>query len=247
MAAMILYPAIDLKDGKCVRLVQGAMDSATIFNDSPADQARQFERLGFKWLHLVDLDGAVEGRAVNVPAVEAILKKVAIPVQLGGGIREMAAIERWLDRGVARVILGTAAVKKPELIAEAGRAFPGRIAVGIDARAGIVAVEGWAQGSMLTAKDLALRVQDAGAATIIYTDIARDGTGLGLNVDETLELAESVQIPVIASGGVGGLDDIRALMTGEDGCDNIAGVIIGRALYDGRIDAVEALALARNG
>lgn len=244
---MILYPAIDLKDGKCVRLVQGAMDSATIFNDSPADQARQFERLGFKWLHLVDLDGAVEGRAVNAPAVEAILKKVAIPVQLGGGIRDMAAIERWLDRGVARVILGTAAVKKPELIAEAGRAFPGRIAVGIDARAGIVAVEGWAQGSMLTAKDLALRVQDAGAATIIYTDIARDGTGLGLNIDETLELAESVEIPVIASGGVGGLDDIRALMTGEDGCDNIAGVIIGRALYDGRIDAAEALALARNG
>lgn len=244
---MILYPAIDLKDGKCVRLVQGAMDSATVFNDSPADQARQFERLGFKWLHLVDLDGAVEGRAVNADAVEAILKKVAIPVQLGGGIRDMAAIERWLDRGVARVILGTAAVKKPELIAEAGRAFPGRIAVGIDARAGIVAVEGWAQGSTLTAKDLALRVQDAGAATIIYTDIARDGTGLGLNIDETLELAESVQIPVIASGGVGGLDDIRALMTGEDGCDNVAGVIIGRALYDGRIDAAEALALARNG
>jgi phosphoribosylformimino-5-aminoimidazole carboxamide ribotide isomerase len=243
---MILYPAIDLKDGKCVRLIQGAMDSATVFNDSPADQARQFERLGFKWLHLVDLDGAVEGRAVNADAVEAILKKVAIPVQLGGGIRDMAAIERWLDRGVSRVILGTAAVKKPELVQQAGRAFPGRIAVGIDARAGIVAVEGWGQGSNLTAKDLALRVQDAGAATIIYTDIARDGTGLGLNIDETLELAESVQIPVIASGGVGGLDDIRALMTGEDGCDNVAGVIIGRALYDGRVDAGEALALARN-
>jgi phosphoribosylformimino-5-aminoimidazole carboxamide ribotide isomerase len=244
---MILYPAIDLKDGKCVRLVQGAMDSATVFNDSPADQARQFERLGFKWLHLVDLDGAVEGRAVNEAAVEAILKKVAIPVQLGGGIRDLAAIERWLQRGVARVILGTAAVKKPELIEQAGRAFPGRIAVGIDARAGIVAVEGWAQGSNLTAKDLALRVQDAGAATIIYTDIARDGTGLGLNIDETLELAESVQIPVIASGGVGGLDDIRALMTGEDGCDNVAGVIIGRALYDGRVDPREALNLAKAG
>lgn len=244
---MILYPAIDLKDGKCVRLVQGAMDSATVFNDSPADQARQFERLGFKWLHLVDLDGAVEGRAVNAPAVEAILRKVAIPVQLGGGIRDRGAIERWLERGIARVILGTAAVKKPELIAEAGRAFPGRIAVGIDARAGIVAVEGWAQGSTLTAKELALRVQDAGAATIIYTDIARDGTGLGLNIDETLELAESVQIPVIASGGVGGLEDIRALMTGEDGCDNVAGVIIGRALYDGRIDARAALDLAKAG
>jgi phosphoribosylformimino-5-aminoimidazole carboxamide ribotide isomerase len=244
---MILYPAIDLKDGKCVRLVQGAMESATVFNDSPADQARQFERMGFKWLHLVDLDGAVEGRAVNAPAVEAILKKVAIPVQLGGGIRDMAGVERWLERGVARVILGTAAVKKPELVERAGKAFPGRIAVGIDARAGVVAVEGWAQGSNLMAKDLARRVQDAGAATIIYTDIARDGTGLGLNIDETLELAESVQIPVIASGGVGGLDDIRALMTGEDGCDNVAGVIIGRALYDGRIEAGEALALARNG
>jgi phosphoribosylformimino-5-aminoimidazole carboxamide ribotide isomerase len=244
---MILYPAIDLKDGKCVRLVQGAMDSATVFNDSPADQARQFERLGFNWLHLVDLDGAVEGRAVNEAAVEAILKKVAIPVQLGGGIRDLAAIERWLQRGVSRVILGTAAVKKPELIEHAGRAFPGRIAVGIDARAGIVAVEGWAQGSNLTAKDLAQRVQDAGAATIIYTDIARDGTGLGLNIDETLELAESVQIPVIASGGVGGLDDIRALMTGEDGCDNVAGVIIGRALYDGRIDARAALDLVKAG
>ena len=244
---MILYPAIDLKDGKCVRLIQGAMDSATVFNDSPADQARQFERLGFQWLHLVDLDGAVEGRAVNAAAVEAILKKVALPVQLGGGIRDMAAIERWLEKGVARVILGTAAVKKPELVQQAGRAYPGRIAVGIDARAGIVAVEGWGQGSNLTARDLALRVQDAGAATIIYTDIARDGTGLGLNIDETLELAESVQIPVIASGGVGGLDDIRALMTGEDGCDNVAGVIIGRALYDGRIDVAEALALARNG
>lgn len=244
---MILYPAIDLKDGKCVRLIQGAMDSATVFNDSPADQARQFERLGFKWLHLVDLDGAIEGRAVNAPAVEAILNKVAIPVQLGGGIRDRGAIERWLERGVARVILGTAAVKKPELIAEAGRAFPGRIAVGIDARAGIVSVEGWAQGSSLTAKDLALRVQDAGAATIIYTDIARDGTGLGLNIEETLELAEAVQIPVIASGGVGGLNDIRALMTGQDGCDNVAGVIIGRALYDGRIDAREALDLAKAG
>lgn len=244
---MIIYPAIDLKEGKCVRLIQGAMDSATVFNDSPADQARQFERLGFKWLHLVDLDGAIEGRAVNAPAVEAILKKVAVPVQLGGGIRDMAAIARWLERGIARVILGTAAVKKPELLAEAGRAFPGRIAVGIDARAGIVAVEGWAQGSNLTAKDLALRVQDAGAATIIYTDIARDGTGLGLNIDETLQLAEAVQIPVIASGGVGGLDDIRALMTGEDGCDNIAGVIIGRALYDGRVDARRALDLARAG
>jgi phosphoribosylformimino-5-aminoimidazole carboxamide ribotide isomerase len=247
MASMILYPAIDLKDGKCVRLIQGAMDSATVFNDSPASQAREFEGLGFKWLHLVDLDGAVEGRAVNAPAVEAILKKVAIPVQLGGGIRDMAAIERWLERGICRVILGTAAVKNPDLIVEAGKAFPGRIAVGIDARAGIVAVEGWAQGSNLTAKDLALRVQDAGAATIIYTDIARDGTGLGLNIDETLELAEAVQIPVIASGGVGGLDDIRALMTGEDGCDNIAGVIIGRALYDGRIDAREALDLVKAG
>lgn len=244
---MIIYPAIDLKDGKCVRLIQGAMDSATVFNDSPADQARQFERLGFKWLHLVDLDGAIEGRAVNAPAVESILKKVAVPVQLGGGIRDMAAIARWLERGIARVILGTAAVKQPELLAEAGRVFPGRIAVGIDARAGIVAVEGWAQGSNLTAKDLALRVQDAGAATIIYTDIARDGTGLGLNIDETLQLAEAVQIPVIASGGVGGLDDIRALMTGEDGCDNIAGVIIGRALYDGRVDARAALDLARAG
>jgi phosphoribosylformimino-5-aminoimidazole carboxamide ribotide isomerase len=159
----------------------------------------------------------------------------------------MAGVERWLERGVARVILGTAAVKKPELVERAGKAFPGRIAVGIDARAGVVAVEGWAQGSNLMAKDLARRVQDAGAATIIYTDIARDGTGLGLNIDETLELAESVQIPVIASGGVGGLDDIRALMTGEDGCDNVAGVIIGRALYDGRIEAGEALALARNG
>jgi phosphoribosylformimino-5-aminoimidazole carboxamide ribotide isomerase len=242
---MILYPAIDLKDGKCVRLIQGEMDSATVYNDSPADQARAFEALGFSWMHIVDLNGAVEGRAVNADAVEAILRRIAIPVQLGGGIRDRAGVERWLSRGVARVILGTAAVKDPDLIKEVGRAFPGRIAVGIDARAGIVSVEGWAQGSNLTAKDLALRVQDAGAATIIYTDIARDGTGLGLNIDETLELAESVQIPVIASGGVGGIEDVEALMTAEDGCDNIAGVIIGRALYDGRIDARAALAKVR--
>jgi phosphoribosylformimino-5-aminoimidazole carboxamide ribotide isomerase len=242
---MILYPAIDLKDGKCVRLVRGEMSSATVYAENPAEQARAFEQMGFSWIHLVDLNGAVEGRSVNAQAVEAILSRVAVPVQLGGGIRDMAAVEHWLERGVSRIILGTAAVRSPEMLKAAAQAFPGRIAVGLDARAGNVAVEGWAQSAAVTAAEMALRAQDAGACAIVYTDIARDGTGLGLNVDETLELAESVSIPVIASGGVSGLADVAALMGARDGCDNIAGVVIGRALYDGRIDPARALALAR--
>ncbi|HAJ46786.1 MAG TPA: 1-(5-phosphoribosyl)-5-[(5-phosphoribosylamino)methylideneamino]imidazole-4-carboxamide isomerase [Alphaproteobacteria bacterium] len=243
---MILYPAIDLKDGQCVRLIKGEMDSATVFNTDPAAQARAFELMGFRWLHVVDLDGAVEGHSANADVVESILRRVAIPVQLGGGIRSRAQIEFWLQRGVARVILGTAAVRDADLVREVAQAYPGRIAAGIDARAGIVAVEGWAQGTHLTAGELANRMQDAGVATIIYTDIARDGTGLGINIAETLELAESVQIPVIASGGFGGMADLDELLSARDGCDNVSGVIIGRALYDGRIDSKAALDRVRN-
>lgn len=242
---MILFPAIDLKDGKCVRLLRGAMDSATVFNDDPSAQAKAFEALGFRWLHIVDLDGAVQGRAANSEAVAAILKSVALPVQLGGGIRDRAAIERWLEAGVRRVILGTVAVRNPALVREAARAHPGRIVVGIDARAGRVAIEGWAEATEIAARDLARQMQDAGAAAIIYTDIARDGTGLGLNVDETAAIADAVSIPVIASGGIGSLDDLKALA--ERAHPNIAGAICGRALYDGRLDARAALIMLRGG
>jgi phosphoribosylformimino-5-aminoimidazole carboxamide ribotide isomerase len=241
VAAVILYPAIDLKDGKCVRLLRGAMESATVFNDDPSAQAKAFETMGFRWLHIVDLDGAVRGQAANAAAVAGILESTALPVQLGGGIRDRAAIERWLEAGVARVILGTVAVKDPSLVREAARAHFGRIAVGIDAKAGRVAVEGWAEATDVPARDLARRFEDAGVAAIIYTDIARDGTGLGLNIDETAAIADAVAVPVIASGGIGSLDDLRALKRRAH--PNIAGVICGRALYDGRVDAHEALTL----
>ena len=238
---MILYPAIDLKDGQAVRLVRGAMETATVFNDDPAAQARIFAAWGFSWLHLVDLDGAFAGRPMNRAAVERILAAVDIPVQLGGGIRTLRTIEDWLAAGVARVILGTAAVKTPELVHAACRAFPGRIAVGIDARDGMGAVEGWAEDGGIAAVDLARRFADAGVAAIIYTDIGRDGALAGVNVAATVALARAVPVPVIASGGVASLADIVALRAVES--EGVAGAILGRALYDGRIDAAEALAL----
>jgi phosphoribosylformimino-5-aminoimidazole carboxamide ribotide isomerase len=237
---MILFPAIDLKDGQCVRLRRGEMDAATVYGDDPAAQARAFEADGFEYLHIVDLNGAFAGAPVNGAAVEAVLCAVSIPVQLGGGIRDMAGIETWLSRGVWRVILGTAAVRDPELVGEACRRFPGQIAVGIDAREGKVAVEGWAETSALSAVDLARRFADTGVAAIIHTDIARDGMLEGLNLEATRELAEAVDIPVIASGGLAGMADIEALLRPENAC--LAGAIAGRALYDGRLDPRAALA-----
>ncbi len=241
---MIVYPAIDLKGGQAVRLLRGAMDSATVFNDDPAAQARCFVEAGFSWLHLVDLDGAFAGKPVNRTAVENILAAVGVPVQLGGGIRDMATIEDWLGAGVRRVILGTAAVETPDLVRQASAAFPGQIAVGIDARAGRVAVKGWADDGGIDAHDLARRFADAGVAAIVYTDIDRDGALQGVNVEATRDLARILEIPVIASGGVASLDDIAALMAVEDA--GIAGVICGRALYDGRIDPASALALVNS-
>ncbi len=238
---MILFPAIDLKDGQAVRLLRGAMDSATVFNDDPAAQARVFAEAGFQWLHLVDLNGAFEGRPVNAAAVEAILQAVDIPAQLGGGIRDMATIERWLGLGLRRVILGTVAVKDPALVREACRAFPGQVVLGIDARGGKVAVEGWAEVSEVTALDLARRFEDAGAAAIVYTDIERDGALQGANVEATRALAVAIETPVIASGGVASLDDLAAFLAIAD--VGIEGVISGRALYDGRLDPASALAL----
>ena len=238
---MILFPAIDLKDGQCVRLKLGEMDQATVFNDDPADQAARFERQGFKYLHIVDLNGAFAGKPVNGAAVDAILKAVKMPVQLGGGIRDLATIERWLDKGIRRVILGTIAVRDPALVREACTKFPGRVAVGIDAKGGKVAVEGWAETSELTAIELAKRFEDAGVAAIIYTDIDRDGVLKGLNLPSTAELARSTKIPVIASGGLASIDDIKALIQPE--YKMLEGAITGRALYDGRIDPQEALQL----
>lgn len=244
--AMILFPAIDLKDGHCVRLRRGEMDAATVYGDEPAAQARAFQAAGFEYLHIVDLNGAFAGASENGPAVEAILSAVDIPVQLGGGIRDMAGIETWLGRGVARVILGTAAVRNPDLVGTACRAFPGHVAVGIDARDGRVAIAGWAETSELHAVDLARRFEDTGVAAIIHTDIARDGMLEGLNLDATRDLAEAVDIPVIASGGLAGMADIEALLRPENA--KLAGAIAGRALYDGRLDphlALERIAAAR--
>jgi phosphoribosylformimino-5-aminoimidazole carboxamide ribotide isomerase len=241
VGAVILFPAIDLKEGLAVRLEQGDMARATIFNRDPAAQAHSFEEQGFKYLHIVDLDGAFAGKPVNAAAVERILEAVAIPVQLGGGIRDMATIEGWLGKGVNRVIIGTAAVRDPELVKSAARALPGRVAVGLDARDGKVAVQGWAETSEIAALDIARRFEDAGVAAIIYTDIARDGLLKGLNLDATIALADAVTIPVIASGGLASLDDVRALMAPR--ASKLAGAIAGRALYDGRLDAGVALAL----
>ena len=241
---MKLYPAIDLKDGHCVRLKQGAMDQATVFNTDPAAQARSFAEAGFEWLHCVDLNGAFAGGSRNGDAIAAIRAAIALPIQLGGGIRDRAGIEHWLEAGITRVILGTVAVRDPALVKDAARAHEGRIAVGIDARGGRVAVEGWAETSTLSATELARRFEDAGVAAIIYTDIARDGMLQGVNVEATAALARAVSIPVIASGGVAGIEDIAALIAARE--PNIDGVVIGRALYDGRIDPEAALKLAKD-
>ena len=238
---MILFPAIDLKNGEAVRLQQGDMARATVFNSNPAAQAKAFEQQGFEYLHLVDLDGAFAGRPINAAAVERILAAVKIPVQLGGGIRDRATIENWLGKGVARVIIGTAAVRNPPLVKEAARAYPGRVAVGLDARDGKVAVEGWAETSELAVLDIAKRFEDAGVAAIIYTDVARDGMLKGLNLDATIELADGASIPVIASGGLASIEDVRALLAPR--ARKLAGAIAGRALYDGRLDAAAALQL----
>ncbi len=241
---MILFPAIDLKEGHCVRLIQGDMAQATVFSDSPADQAASFETQGFEWLHIVDLDGAFAGKPVNAEAVRAIVKRISLPIQLGGGIRDMRTVEGWLEAGIRRVIIGTAAVKDPSFVREAARRFPGRVAVGIDARDGRVAVDGWAKLSEMSAEELGLRFQDAGVAAIIYTDIARDGLLKGLNIDSTLALANALTIPVIASGGLASIEDIARLT--QPDCAVLEGAITGRALYDGRLDPTEALALIRS-
>lgn len=235
---MILYPAIDLKDGNAVRLLRGEMDKATVFNEDPAAQARAFVEAGCNWLHLVDLNGAFAGEPVNAAPVEAILSECNVPAQLGGGIRDMATIESWIDKGLARVILGTVAVEQPELVREAAQAFPGKIAVGIDARGGKVATKGWAEETNVDATDLAKSFEDAGVAAIIYTDINRDGAMQGPNVEATAALARAVSIPVIASGGVSSLDDLIAL---RDCGVTLDGAISGRALYDGALDLAEAL------
>ena len=240
---MILFPAIDLKDGQCVRLKLGDMEQATIFNDNPAAQAKSFEAEGFEWLHLVDLNGAFEGRPVNGKAVEEILKAISIPVQLGGGIRDLATIEHWLSRGVTRVILGTIALRNPDIVREACKEFPGEIVVGIDAKAGHVAVEGWGKSSSLTAVELGKRFEDAGVSAIVFTDIDRDGILKGINFEKTLELANSVNIPLIASGGLASIKDVERLL--EPDCAILEGAISGRAIYDGRLDPKAALKLIR--
>jgi phosphoribosylformimino-5-aminoimidazole carboxamide ribotide isomerase len=243
MAPVILFPAIDLKNGECVRLVRGDMTQATVFNTDPAAQAQIFEAQGFDHLHVVDLDGAFAGQPVNAAAVERVLKGVRMKVQLGGGVRDIRTLDCWLDKGVSRVIIGTAAVKDPGFVREAARRHPGRIAVGIDARDGRVAVDGWARQADMSALDLGRRFEDAGVAAIIYTDISRDGVLQGLNIAATVALARAVGIPVIASGGLASIDDIKRLL--EPDCARLAGAITGRALYDGRLDAKEALALIR--
>lgn len=239
---MILFPAIDLKNGEVVRLQQGDMARATSFNRDPTAQARSFEQQGFEYLHIVDLDGAFAGKPMNAAAVEGILAAIKIPAQLGGGIRDRATVDGWLRKGVARVIIGTAAVRNPALVKEAARAYPDRIAVGLDARDGRVAVEGWAELSELSALDVARRFEDAGVAAIIYTDVARDGMLKGLNLEATVALADAVSIPVIASGGFASMADVRALLPFRE---KLEGAIVGRALYDGRLNAADALALLR--
>ncbi len=236
---MILFPAIDLKDGKCVRLRQGEMSAATVFSDDPVGQAVNFEADGFLWLHIVDLNGAFEGRPVNAAAVDAILREISIPVQLGGGIRDLDTISLWLEKGIARVILGTVAVRDPALVKQACRDFPDRVAVGIDARGGKVAIEGWAQESTLGALELAKRFEDVGVTAIIYTDIDRDGVLKGLNLRATVKLAHGISIPVIASGGLASINDVKQLMRPENRL--LEGAITGRALYDGRLDAQLAM------
>jgi phosphoribosylformimino-5-aminoimidazole carboxamide ribotide isomerase len=236
---MILFPAIDLKEGLAVRLQQGDMARATVFHRDPAAQARAFEAQGFEYLHIVDLDGAFAGKPVNAGAVDRILESIGIPVQLGGGVRDMATVEGWLGKGVTRVIIGTAAVRDPAFVKEAAKTFSGKIAVGLDARDGKVAVEGWAEASELSALDIARRFEDAGVAAIIYTDIARDGMLQGLNLDATIALAEAISIPVVASGGLASIDDIKAMLAPR--ARKLEGAIAGRALYDGRLDAAEAL------
>jgi phosphoribosylformimino-5-aminoimidazole carboxamide ribotide isomerase len=240
---VILFPAIDLKEGRCVRLVQGDMAQAIVFSDDPAAQAAVFEEQGFSWLHVVDLDGAFAGAPMNAGAVDAILARTKLPVQLGGGIREMRTLEAWIAKGVSRVIIGTAAVRDPAFVREAARLYPGKIAVGIDAKDGRVAVEGWATTSSMTAEELGRRFEDAGVAAIIYTDIARDGILKGLNIEMTLGLARAVTIPVIASGGLASIEDVHRIL--EPDCALLAGAITGRALYDGRIDPREALTAIR--
>jgi phosphoribosylformimino-5-aminoimidazole carboxamide ribotide isomerase len=242
--AVILFPAIDLKDGQCVRLEQGDMARATVFNLDPAAQAKSFAAQGFEYLHVVDLDGAFAGKPMNAHAVEAMLKAVTLPLQLGGGIRDLKTVEAWLAKGVARVIIGTAAVRDPALVKAAAKAFAGRVGVGLDARDGRVAVEGWAQTSQLTALEIARRFEDAGVAAIIFTDIARDGLLKGLNLDATIALADKISIPVIASGGLASIEDVRAMLGPR--AKKLAGAIAGRALYDGRLDTAKALALIRN-
>jgi phosphoribosylformimino-5-aminoimidazole carboxamide ribotide isomerase len=241
---LILFPAIDLKDGVCVRLEQGDMGRATVFNRDPAAQAMGFEAEGFEYLHVVDLDGAFAGRSVNDRVIERILESVPLPMQLGGGIRDRATIATWLEKGVDRVIIGTAAVKDPDLVKQAARDWPNRIAVGLDARDGRVAVQGWAETSDLSALEIALRFEDAGVAAIIHTDISRDGLLKGLNLDATVSLADAITVPVIASGGLASMNDIRELL--EPRAKKLAGAIAGRALYDGRLNASEALRLIRN-
>ena len=243
---MILFPAIDLKDGNCVRLYKGDMEQATVFNDNPAAQGSAFVAAGAQWLHLVDLNGAFAGRPVNGQAVEDILKSVDVPVQLGGGIRDLATMEIWLDKGITRVILGTLALRDPDTVRAACKAFPGKIVVGIDARGGHVAVEGWAETSTLSAVDLGRRFEDAGVSAIVYTDIDRDGTMQGLNIPATIDLANALSIPVIASGGVASMADLEALAAAAAKAKGvIEGAISGRALYDGRLDIKEALAFLK--
>jgi len=240
---VILFPAIDLKNGEAVRLEQGDMARATVFNRDPVAQARDFESQGFEWLHLVDLDGAFAGKPVNARAVAAIRKAIKIPMQLGGGIRDLATVDKWLSEGIARVIIGTAAVRDPDFVKAAAKKFPGKIAVGIDARAGKVAVSGWAEETQLEAVELARLFENGGVAAIVYTDVERDGMMQGLNLDATIALAESVSIPVIASGGLASIDDVRALVAPR--AKKLAGAIAGRALYDGGLDAKAALAILR--